>query len=139
MAPVHGKDTGLKLDNTAASLTDISTHLDNCDGLPGEVELADVSTFGDEGHTFVPGLENCQFTIAGPWDATLDAVFGAPSAWKTATRTFEYGPAGVGSGAVKYSGEAWIQSYAASSPVADKGTFTATFQVDGQVARGTFA
>lgn len=139
MAFVHGKDSGVKFDNTAGTLTDISAYVDSVEGLPGEVELSDVSALGDEGHKNIPGLENASFSISGHWDSAEDAIFGAPSAWKTATRTFEYGPAGVGTGAVKYSGECWITNYAVSSSVADKVSWSASLTVDGQVARGTFA
>jgi len=139
MAFTHGKDSGFKLDNVALALTDISQYTDSVDGLPGEVELADVTAFGQEGHRNIPGLENASFTVSGNWDVALDAIMGAPSDWKSATRTFEFGPAGVTTGLVKYSGECWITNFTVSSGVSDKVTWSASLQVDGQVTRGTFA
>lgn len=138
MGFVHGKDSGLKLDNVAGTLTDISAYVDNVGGLPGDVELADVSALGDEGHRFVPGLENAQVSISGHWDSAEDAIFGSPAQWKSATRTFEFGPAGTAVSSVKYSGEAWITNYTVTGAVGDKVSWSATLQVDGQVARGTF-
>ncbi len=138
MAFVHGKDSFFRMDNTAGSPTDISAYVDSVDGLPGDVELADVSALGDEGHRFVPGLENASVSLSGHWDSAEDAIFGAPSAWKTATRTFEYGPAGSTAALVKYTGECWITNYAVSSGVGDKVSWSATLQVDGQVTRTTF-
>lgn len=136
MAFVHGKDSGLKFDNVGGSLTDISAYVDSVEGLPGEMEFADVTAMGDEGHRFIPGLENASFTVGGNWDTALDAILGPR---RTATATFEFGPAGTGSGAVKYSGECWITGYTVSSGVGDKVTWSASIQVDGQVTRGTFA
>lgn len=139
MAFVHGKDSAFKLDNTSASLTDISQYVDSVDGLPGEVELADVTAFGDEGHKNIPGLENASVSVSGNWDAALDAIFGTTVQWKAATRSFEFGPAGSTTGLVKYSAECWITNFTVSAGVADKVTWSATLQVDGVVTRGTFA
>lgn len=136
MSFVHGKDTAFKIDNTGGSLTDVSTYTDNVEGLPGELEFADVTTFGEDGHKNIPGLENASFTIGGNWDSSLDAILGAS---RSTIRSFEYGPAGGGSGAVKYSGECWITNYTVNSPVADKVTWSADLRVDGVVTRGTFA
>lgn len=138
MAFVHGKDSFFSLDNTGGTPTTLSSYIDSIDGLPGEVELADVTALGDEGHKFVPGLENASISISGHWDSTEDAVFGAPSDWKSGTRTFSYGPAGNGSGAVQYTGECYITGYTTSSQVADKVSWSATLQVNGQVTRSTF-
>jgi hypothetical protein len=138
MAFTHGKDAVFWLDSTVPTLTNISAYVDSVEGLPGEVELSDVSALGDEGHKNIPGLENASISVSGHWDSTLDALFGAPSAWKTATRTIEFGPAGGGGGSVKYTAECWITNYAVSAAVADKVSWSATLQVDGQVTRTTF-
>lgn len=139
MAFVHGKDTSFWLDSTTPTLTDISAYTDSVDGLPGEVELSDVTAFGQEGHRNVPGLENASGSASGSWDSALDAIVGAPSTWKTGTRTIEFGPAGSGSGAVKYTAEVWITNYTVSSGVADKVTWSLSYTVDGVVTRSTFA
>lgn len=138
MAFVHGKDSYFQLDNTGGTPTDISAYVDSVEGLPGEVELSDVSALGDEGHKNIPGLENASISLSGHWDSTEDAVFGAPSAWKSATRTFSFGPAGSTAALIKYTGEAWITNYTVSAAVADKVSWSATLQVDGQVTRTTF-
>lgn len=136
MAFVHGKDSYFAIDNTNGSVTDISSYVDSVDGLPGEMELADVTAFGDGGHKNIPGLENVSFTVSGSWDATLDAIMGPR---RTATASFEYGPAGNGSGSVKYSGECWISNYSVTSEVGDKVSWSADLVVDGTVTRGTFS
>lgn len=135
LAFTHGKNSAYFIDDTSAVLTDISSFVDSVEGLPGEQEFADVTAYGDEGHRNIPGLENSSHTIGGSWDPTLDAILGVR---RTATASFEFGPAGSAVGSVKYSGECWITSYAVSSPVAEKVSWTANIQVDGVVTRGTF-
>ena len=138
MAFVHGKSAVFKIDNAGGgSLTDISTYVDSVEGLPGEREIADVTTLGQTGHKSVPGLVNGTFTIGGPWDATLDAIMGVLQV-ATATATFEHGPAGSTTGLVRYTGECWVTSYTVSTPVGDKVSWTASVQVDGDVTRNTF-
>jgi hypothetical protein len=138
MAFTHGKNTAFSLDNTSGSLTSIGTYVDSVEGLPGEIELADVTTFGNEGHKNIPGLESGSITVSGNWDPALDAIIGTTTQQKAATRTFEYGPAGSTASNVKYSGEAWISAYTVSSSVSEKVTFSLTLQVDGVVTRGTY-
>lgn len=138
MAFVHGKDSYFSLDDTAGSPTNISTYVSENE-LAQEIEMADVTAFGDEGHKNIPGLENSSFSVSGHWDSTQAGIIGSTTQRKTATRSFEYGPAGNGSGAVKYSGEVWISTYSESSPVADKVSWSATLMVDGVVTKGTFS
>ncbi len=135
MAFTHGKDAALKLDDTGGTLTDVSQYVDSVEGLPGEAEFADVTSYGDDGHRFIPGLENVSVDISGHWDPVLDAILGPR---RTATASFEFGPAGTTAGNVKYSGECWITEYTVSAPVAEKVSWEATLQVDGTVTRGTF-
>ena len=136
MTFVHGKDSYFAFDATGGgSITDYSAYVDSVEGLPGEQEFDDTTVLGDEGHRQIPGLENGSFSVGGPWDATLDAVFGPR---RTVTSTFNYGPAGNSNGLVKYSGECWITSYVVSSPVGGKVTWKADCKVDGVVTRGTF-
>lgn len=139
MAFSHGKGTAFQLDNTAGSLTNVGQYVDSVDGLPGEIELADVTTFGNEGHKSIPGLENASVSIGGNFDPALHAVIGTTTQMKAATRTFEYGPAGSTTGMPKLSGEAWIQNYTVNSSVSEKTTWSATLQVDGVVGFSTYA
>lgn len=133
----HGKDSYFALDNTAGSMTDISAYCDASD-LAQEIEMADVTALGDEGHKNIPGLENSTANVSGHWDSTQADIIGSTTQRKAGTRTFEYGPAGSGSGAIKYTGEVWISSYSDSSPVGDKVSWSATLMVDGTVTKSTF-
>lgn len=135
MAFIHGKDSYFQIDSTGGTPTDISLYIDSVEGLPGEQEFADVTALGDEGHKNIPGLENGSFSLSGHWDSALDAILGPK---RTATATFNFGPAGSTGGLVKYTGECWITSYTVSSGVGDKVSWSASCQVDGQVTRTTF-
>lgn len=139
MAFTHGKDSYFAIDQTSgsASPTNVSSYVDTVDGLPGDVEMADVTVYGDEGHKQIPGLQNVTITVAGNWDSTLDGYL-APARSETATRTFHFGPAGSGSGAVQYNGECWVSNYTVSAPVAGKVTWSATLMVNGVVNRTSF-
>jgi hypothetical protein len=137
MAFVHGKDSVFKLDNTSGALTDISQYLSENE-LGQEIELADVSAYGDEGHKNIPGLENSTASFSGHWDSAEDDIVGSTTQRKAATRSFEYGPSGSTAGMVKYSGEVWINSYSVSSSVSDKVSFSGSLQVDGVVTRGVW-
>lgn len=142
MAFAHGKDSAFKIDDSGGTLRTLSTYTDEVSGLPGERNLAEVTAFGDQGTKSIPGLVNATFSASGHYDSTVttgpDAVLsGLLNA--TATATFEYGPEGAGSGKVKYSGECWMTKYEVNSQVAEKVSWSAEFQVDGVVTRGTFS
>jgi hypothetical protein len=142
MSFVHGKNSRASLDNPAGSLVPIHTFMDSIEGLPGEIELSDVTVFGDEGHKNVPGLENASISVSGHYDGAVSAIvdiIGTTAQRKAATRTFEYGPGGSGTGAIKYSAEVWIQAFTVSSSVTDKVSWSATLQVDGVVTQSTYA
>lgn len=144
MAFVHGKNTVFKLDSSAGSLVDLSSYLDDV-GFPQSIETAETTTFGVAGgsKTYIVGLNDRTISLAGKWDATLDAHFanliGALNSGSLATASFEFGPAGSTGGLVKYSGEALVTSFEVSNPVGDVVSFSAELQVTGQVTRGTWS
>jgi predicted secreted protein len=139
MAFKHGKNASFKVDNSGGTLTDISSYLNEV-SLPRSIETAETTSFQTAGgaKTYVVGLNDSTVSISGTWDATLDAHL-AGILGQDASVSFEYGPEGTGTGAVKYTGEGLMTSYETSSPVADVVTFSAEFQVTGTVTRGTFA
>ena len=129
----HGKNTHVEIDNAAGTLTDLTAYIDNED-LSRQAETAETTTFEKDSKTYIPGLKDGTFSLSGPWDAILDAhmdgILGAAG-------SFEISPAGDASGAVKYSGEAICTEYSGSNPVGDKATWSASFQITGDVTRGT--
>tara|TARA_R100001440_G_scaffold70521_1_gene92969 strand:- start:5040 stop:5450 length:411 start_codon:yes stop_codon:yes gene_type:complete len=135
MAFVHGKDSVFKLDNASGSLTDISAFINSID-FPETADVAETTTLGAGSKTYIVGLKDSTISVAGLWDATADAIFGAVVG-QSATLSYEYSPEGTGSGKIKYTGEAILTSYAQNSPVGDVVSYSADFQVSGAVTRGT--
>ena len=79
-------------------------------------------------------ISSFTISISGMYDATVDGYLKGGA--EPASRSFEYQPTGT-SGESKYTGECILTSYSLSSPVGDVVTFTADFQVTGDVTRGT--
>lgn len=137
MAFKHGKNAVFKVDNSGGTLTNISTYLNNI-SFPRSVETGETTSFGNSAKTYIVGLSDSTISVDGTWDATVDAHLAAVLG-QDASLTFEYGPEGSGSGAIKFTGECYLTSFETSSPVADVVKFTAEFQVTGTVSRTTFA
>lgn len=135
MAFTHGKDSVFKLDNASGSLTDISSFVNNVD-FPETADVSETTTLGADNKTYIAGLKDATISLAGLWDATADAIFGAVVG-QSATLSYEYSPEGTASGKIKYTGEAILTSYAISSPVGDAVGYSADLQVSGAVTRGS--
>ncbi len=135
MAFVHGKDSVFKIDNASGSLTDISAYVNSVD-FPQTVDVAETTVLGKDNKTFIVGLKDATLSLAGLWDATVDAIFGAVIG-QSATLSFEYSPEGTGSGAVKYTGECIVTSYGKNSPVGEVVTYSLDAQVSDAVTRAT--
>jgi len=135
MAFVHGKDSVFKVDNSGGTLTDISSYVNSVD-FPETADVAETTTLGDGSKTYIVGLKDSTLSVAGLWDSTLDGILGAVIG-QSATLSFEYSPEGTGSGAIKYTGECILTSYAQNSPVGDVVSYSADFQVSGDVTRAT--
>tara|TARA_R100000805_G_C3610667_1_gene111275 strand:- start:539 stop:949 length:411 start_codon:yes stop_codon:yes gene_type:complete len=135
MAFTHGKDSVFKLDNASGSLTDISSFVNNVD-FPETADVSETTTLGADNKTYIAGLKDATISLAGLWDATADAIFGAVVG-QSATLSYEYSPEGTASGKIKYTGEAILTSYAISSPVGEAVGYSADLQVSGAVTRGS--
>ena len=132
---VHGKSTDFQVDDTGGTIRDISNTLTSVD-FPETIDTAETTAFGATSKSYIVGLRDASISISGIWDATVDGYF---IGTEPASRSFVYGPVGSTSGNVKYTGEAIMTSYGISNPVGDSVTFSADFQVTGDVTRGTYA
>lgn len=139
MAFVHGKSAVFKLDDSGATLRDLSAYLNDI-SLSRDIETAETTTFGVAGSakTYIVGLSDATFSISGLFDATADGYL-AGVLGQSATLSFEYGPAGSTAGLVKYSGECIMTSYEVSAAVGDAVQASADFQVTGAITRGTWS
>jgi len=133
---VHGRTTDFRVDNSGGTLTDIGAYCDNVD-FPQVVETAETTTFGDASKDYIVGLRDATISIGGKWDAVLDAVL-APILGQAASVSFQYGPAGSTVTNIRYTGECFCTSYQVTGAVGDVVTFSAEFQVTGNVTRGTY-
>lgn len=134
---VHGKSAVFKLDNSGGTLTDISNVADTV-SFPRTIETAETTTFGSSAKSYIVGLSDSTISVSGKYDATVDAHLSAILG-QAASLSFEYGPAGSGSGAVKYTGECLATSYEVGATVGDALTFSLELQVTGAVTRGTYS
>ena len=135
--PVLGKDTVVKLDNSAGTLTDLSSYITDISGINNTQAMIDSTTLGDSSLENFPGLRNGDaITISGNWETALNThmtgILG-----NAATRTWDYSPAGTGVGTPKVSGECYVESYVVNSAVADIVKFTVTLRQTGDVTWGT--
>lgn len=141
MAKYHGKNAHLALeDSGATTLRTISPYCDSIE-IDRSTGMADSTTMGLEDKTFVSGLSEATFSLAGKWDDTVTSgpdVVLAGNVGNDVSVGFEFGPAGNATGKVKYSGECFVSKYQVSAPLEGVVKFTATLQVTGPVTRGTF-
>jgi len=131
---VHGKSTHFEVDDTGGTPRDISDTLTSVD-FPETIDTAETTAFGSTSKSYIVGLRDATLSVSGIWDATVDGYF---IGTEPASRTFIYGPAGDTGGNVKYTGEAILTSFSISNPVGDVVTYSADFQVTGDVTRTTF-
>ena len=135
MAFNHGKDLVIKVDDSGSTLRDISTYTTGVD-FPRTVDTAETSTAGNASKTYVAGMKDATITIEGNYDSTVDGYL---EGILGLTGSIEYGPAGSTAGYVKYSCEAICTAYNPPASVDDAAKWSASFQVTGDVTRGTWS
>lgn len=142
MAFGHGVAADFQIADSGAVNRNLSAFLDKVDGLPGAGLVNETTTFGVAGQakTYIRGLNDAPFTISGFYDPTAttgpDVVL---SGLRTATTAsaFAWSPLGTATGAIKYTGSAFVTDYKVSSPVNNVVSFTVSLQCTGPLTRGT--
>ncbi len=141
-----GKDLVFKLDiqNTApltgASKT-ISAYVKSVDGLPGDMEMGDVTAGGGAtGYSYFPVFGKADFSLTCVFDDTADSAWDVVKTYLSDvyTRSFEFGPTGSTSGYVKITGECRIKKVGLPVKVNEVMIFTVDLVVDGAVTIGTY-
>lgn len=142
MARAKGKDQYFSIEDAAGTtLRNISPYV-NSVSASNECDMLDITCLGAEARAFDSGLTNATFTIGGVWDDTADVGTRTVLAGLYGLETsvgFEYGPEGNASGAIKESGECFVQAYNEEGDVGGMVMFTATIQVTGAKTVGTFS
>lgn len=129
MAAIHGKNGKMSIGPSTAS-EDVSTYLKST-GLDQSTDTVEVTTFGNDSKVYIPGLEDGTIPLEGVWDADIDAIM---ASMKGVTGKFSYLPAGTG---VTYAGDIILTSYNVSQDMAGEISFSASFQVTGDISRTT--
>jgi hypothetical protein len=129
----HGKNAAFKIDDSGGTLRDISDVLTDV-SISRTADVAEVSSFNNSSKAFVSGLSDASITISGSFDATVDGYL---SGILGAEGSFEFYPIGTTGGNPKASGEAIMTSYDRTPDIGGAVTFTAAFQVSGDVTEGT--
>ena len=129
----HGKNAAFKIDDSGGTLRDITDVLTDV-AVSRTADVAEVSAFSNSSKAYVAGLKDATITISGSFDATVDGylkgILGAEG-------SFEFFPIGTTGGNPKASGECIMTSYDRTPDVGGAVTFTAAFQVSGDVTEGT--
>jgi hypothetical protein len=129
----HGKNAAFKIDDSGGTLRDISNVLTDV-AVSRTADVAEVSAFSNSSKAYVAGLKDATITISGSFDATVDGYL---SGILGVEGSFEFYPIGTTGGNPKASGEAICTSYDRTPDVGGAVTFTAAFQVSGDVTEGT--
>ena len=129
----HGKNAAFKIDDSGGTLRDISNVLTDV-AVSRTADVAEVSAFSNSSKAYVAGLKDATITISGSFDATVDGYL---SGILGVEGSFEFFPIGTTGGNPKASGEAICTSYDRTPDVGGAVTFTAAFQVSGDVTEGT--
>lgn len=138
MAGKRGLVADIRVDNSGGTLTDISQKVKTVN-FSRDAELLDATTFQPPGgdKEFIVSFKDNKFSIEGNADATiashLNGILG-----QEATVSFQYGPEGTNAGFRKYTGECLLVNYSENTSVAGLNTFTANFQITGQVTVGVY-
>jgi predicted secreted protein len=138
---IHGKSSKFSIDNSAGSLTDISTYCDEV-SLSRDIETAEVTAFGNSAKAYITGLTDGSISISGKFDGTastgIDAILSGILG-QAATVSWEYQPnnAAVGVSNPKFTGEGIVTSYEVSGSVGDAVTWSAEIQATGTITRAT--
>lgn len=137
----HGKKTYLAMDNAAGTLTAL-TGIANDSKMSESVDTAETTHYGLDDKTYLAGLSDASGSWGGQFDATVVAwVRAAMAAIKDGSvdsLTLEYGPAGNGSGAPKYTLEIIPTSLEIGAPVGDLVSVSMNWQRTGPTVDSTF-
>jgi len=139
MAPsfVHGKGAFLSLSDNGGTTFVLSSGLDSID-VNSNAELADVTVFGLNDRTNIPGLRAHDISMSGHASSThLEKL--RPLLGHSTGTSVVWGPLGNASGARELSFSAHITQLSVGQPVGDKVSMSITATVNGAVTTGTFA
>ncbi len=124
-----GREAEFHLDDSAGSLKDLSSFVDNVDA-PSNIDTAEVTGLNEARKSYIVGQIDTPVSISGSYDDT--ATTGAHTVLAgliggTTGFTMQFYPRGSASGSPSLVGEVLMAGYQISAPVAGKVSFTASF------------
>ena len=138
MANTQGYNGELRLDaSPGGSLTDYSAKVVSMDSnIP--VELLDTTAFGKTQRTRITGLKDFEFsaTFLSDADGTISAII-AGHLQASQTISFQIGPEGTATGALKLTGECHLESMSMPTEVDGVVQFTASYKGSDTTTIGT--
>lgn len=141
MAFKAGKDAWLMIDGIAGTGVDVTNYVDQA-SLDQPIDTNDVSVFGTNAKSFIPGLsDGGSMGFSGPLDVALGtflATLKAGHAAGSASSTIVFAPGGSVSGQIKQTCEGYVTSYNVSVGVGGRVEYTASMQVTGAVTNATW-
>lgn len=129
----HGSKAQFWMKNGSGVLTDLSSYLRQAN-LTRTADTAETSALGTTDKSYIPGLKDNRFALAGMFDPVIDEILNGAVGDPT-FRDFEYYPQGKSTGLVKYAGSGFIVNYNPSGDVGSVQAISADFQVNGAVTR----
>jgi predicted secreted protein len=141
MAFVHGKNAYFQLDNSAGTLTTLSS-IANEVTYSLSLETSETSVFGSSAKTYIMGQNDATISLKGLFDqTTATTIEGAIDALVSNSLTslkFVFGPQGSTTGQKKFSGTCIVTAYEIGSPVGDVVSLSLELQRTGATTIGTF-
>lgn len=141
MAKGHGRLAYFELDTQGGTLKDLTAFVEDVSGLPGDVDLTDITTFGSTGHKYYPGLQKASFSVKMVMDDATDGSWDVCKDFQTdtSTRSFVLGPRGHTSGYPKIYGECRIKTITIPVKPTEPNIMDVSFEMDDGITIGTFS
>ena len=130
MPNLTGKDVTFQVDNAGASITDISSHLNQA-SIQAAITMIEDSALGDDDRTYLSGLHGKTLPVNGFWNSTTEAIYGPLLAARTSlTKTVEYGD-----GNRYFNGESLVNNVQVTGAPDTVQTFSADHTISGALNR----
>ena len=141
MAFVHGKNAFIQLDNSAGTLTSLTT-ITNEVSFSMSIDTAETSVFGTNAKSYITGQNDATISLTGLFDdvsaTVIEGTIDALIAGTLASATLVFGPEGNAVGKKKYTQEVIVTSYEIGAPVGDVVSLSVEFQRTGASTIATF-
>lgn len=134
----HGSKAKVSLDNSAGTLTDISSYVTNI-SMPRSLDTSDASVLGLTSKQYVVGMDDATVSLDCKFDPVIDALLDGIKYGTAAgtSLTLRYDPQGSTTGLPRYTMECWLTSFEVNTPIGDVASISVSLQVTGGITRST--